>query len=192
MNASHGRTTLYARLAADLRARRPEAIEELLEGFGREIQGVAYLILRNHADAEEIVMDTLVTAWRKGHTLRDDTALRSWLLTIASRHALSRRRWRRDWQPLFDAEQLTAPSIDGPSAERVAVAQAIDALPVQVRAAIALHHVAGLTVAETAAALGKSENTVKSQVRDGLARLRASLDVPARRAGGDEADVERA
>lgn len=191
MNASHGRTTLHARLAADLRARRPEAIEELLEAFGREIQGVAYLIVRNHADAEEIVMDTLVTAWGKGQTLRDDTALRSWLLTIASRHALSRRRRSRQWQPLIDAEQLPAPSAHTPSADRVAVAQALDALPAQVRAAIALHHVAGLTVAETAAALDKSQNTIKSQVRDGLARLRATLDVPARPVGGHKVDVER-
>lgn len=191
MNAPHGRTTLHARLAADLRARRPEAIEELLESFGREIQGVAYLILRSHADAEEIVMDTLVTAWRKGDTLRDDSALRSWLLTIASRHALSRRRRRRQWRPLIDAEQLPAPDADKPSADRVAVAQALEALPGQVRAAIALHHVAGLTVAETAAAPGKSENTIKSQVRDGVARLRASLDVPVPPPGGGKVDVER-
>lgn len=191
MNASQGRTTLHARLAADLRARRPEAIEELLESFGREIQGVAYLILRSHADAEEIVMDTLVTAWRKGDTLRDDSALRSWLLTIASRHALSRRRRSRYSHPLTYAEHLVAPPVDSPSADRVAVGQALAALPAQVRAAIALHHVAGLTVAETAAALDKSENTIKSQVRDGLARLRASLEVPARPPGGHQVDAER-
>jgi DNA-directed RNA polymerase specialized sigma24 family protein len=40
---------------------------------------------------------------------------------------------------------------------------------------IALHHLAGLSVAETARALGVSENTVKSQLKTGLGRLREEL-----------------
>jgi len=43
------------------------------------------------------------------------------------------------------------------------------------RAAIALHHLSGLSVAETARALGVSENTVKSQLKTGLGRLREEL-----------------
>lgn len=192
MNERRDRIKLNTELAADLRARRPGVIDDLLESFGREIQGVAYLILRNHADAEEVVMDTLVSAWRKAETLRDDGSLRSWLLTTASRHALSRRRGRRPSQSLSAAGSLAASAADVPSADRLAVAEALDALPRQVRAAVALHHVAGLSVAETAAALGKSENTIKSQLRDGLARLRDSLDarpVPGR---GGPVDVRRA
>ena len=60
--------------------------------YGRRIQGVAYLILGSHADAEEVVIDTLVTAWRKGSELRDPDALGAWLLRIAARHALTRGR----------------------------------------------------------------------------------------------------
>lgn len=152
---------------------------DLLTAFGREIQGVAFLILRNQADAEEIVIDTMVTAWRKSGDLRDDNALRTWLLRIATRQALSRRRRQRPVQ-WIDLERTAAPSSTDPSfLDRVMLADAMSALPAQTRAAITLHHYAGLSVEEVAKVLGKSQNTVKSQLRAGLAQLRIALDAPA-------------
>ena len=47
------------------------------------------------------------------------------------------------------------------------------------RAAIVLRYYAGLSVREVADLLGTSENTIKTQVREGLAQLRASLSGPA-------------
>lgn len=54
---------------------------------------------------------------------------------------------------------------------------AINGLPPRMRAAIALHAIADLPVAEVARALGTSENTVKSQLREARARLRVTLQV---------------
>ena len=183
--------TLDHELAADLRARRPGVITDLLAEYGGAIGRVAYLVLRDQADADEVVSDTMVTAWRRADQLRDDAALRTWLLRIATRHALSRRRRRRPVQRLEAASSLAG--YGEPSADRVAVAEAIAALPPRTRAAIALHHVAGLTVSETADALGTSQNTVKSQLRDGMARLRTALDAPVRprAAGKEEHDARR-
>ena len=53
---------------------------------------MAYLTLRNEHDAEEVLADTLQIAWRKIGTLRNPDRLRPWLLTIATRLALRRRR----------------------------------------------------------------------------------------------------
>lgn len=184
---------LDAQLATGLREHRSGIIADLLSEFGREIQGVAYLILRDHADAEEVLMDTLVTAWRRGRALRDGAALRTWLLRIATRHALSRRRRRRAHQPLADDLPLQASASMQPSADRLVVAEAMDALPAQMRAAVALHYAAGLSVPQTAEALGKSENTVKTQVREGMARLRSALDAPpVTGRGGTQTDARRA
>ena len=167
---------LNDRLAADLRARRPGALEELLATFGREIQAVAYLVLHSQPDAEEVVIDTMVTAWRRGDTLRDPAALRTWLLRIATRHALSRR--RRAAAPstplLPDDDRVVGDT--APPLERVALLQALAELPPHMRAAVALHYVADLTVDDVALALGRSRNTVKSQLRIGLERLRVLLD----------------
>ncbi|MBW3609294.1 MAG: sigma-70 family RNA polymerase sigma factor, partial [Actinobacteria bacterium] len=150
----------------------------LLAEYGAAIGGVAYLIIRDGADAEEIVMDTLVTAWRRVDQLRDDAALRTWLLRIATRHALSRRRRRRPTQPLAEASSM--PAHASRTLDRVVIAEALAELPQRMRAAVALHHVAGLSVRETAEAMGTSENTVKSHLRDGMKRLRAALEVPER------------
>jgi DNA-directed RNA polymerase specialized sigma24 family protein len=110
--------------------------DDVLAVYGREIQGVAYLILRNHADAEEIVMDTLVTAWKRARDLRDDRALRTWLLRIATRHALSRRRRERPVQSLELSAPPRAPVSSQPSLDRLILIEAMGHLAQQTRAAV--------------------------------------------------------
>jgi DNA-directed RNA polymerase specialized sigma24 family protein len=60
-----------------LRRQRPETLADLLEAYGREIQAVAYLIVRDHAEAEDIVVETLLTAFERGGAIRDERALRA-------------------------------------------------------------------------------------------------------------------
>jgi RNA polymerase sigma-70 factor (ECF subfamily) len=158
-----------------LRVQRPEAIELLLATFGREIQAVAYFIVGSRADAEEILIDTTMTAWRHGKDLRNPTALRPWLLRIATRLALSRRR-KIGTAMLELPEDLPLRASDPSDIDRLAMHAELAKLPAQVRAAIVLHYFADLTIAGTAEVLGKSPNTVKVQVRDGLRRLRVGID----------------
>lgn len=183
------RQTLSSDLAANLRARKPGVVADLLAEYGAAIGGVAYLIVRDAADAEEMVMDTLVTAWRRADQLRDDAALRTWLLRIATRQALSRRRRSRPMRPLEEASSVPTPA--QPSPDRIVVADALAQLPQRMRAAVALHDVAGLSVRETAEAMGTSQNTVKSHLRDGMRRLRVALD-PSLGHGEWERDEQRA
>jgi RNA polymerase sigma-70 factor, ECF subfamily len=137
---------------------------------------LAYLMLGSQPDAEEVVMDTMVTAWRKAGTLRDPDALPTWLLRIATRHALTRRRRIGAVFPL-DPEAADRPAEDGaPAIERMALLEALATLPPRMRAAVALHYFADLTVDGVAAVMERSPNTVKSQLREGLARLRMELD----------------
>jgi RNA polymerase sigma-70 factor (ECF subfamily) len=157
-----------------LRQGEPQVLAELLEQYGREIQGVAYLILRNATDAEDVLMDTLLTALDRGSSLRDAAAMRPWLLKIATNQALSRqRRLRRvTWLQLLP--DSPGPAFD--TTEHVALIQGLATLPIRSRAAVVLHYYADLPVAEVAAVMGTSQNTVKSQLRAGLSRLRELLD----------------
>ena len=157
-----------------LRRGEPEVLAELLDQYGKEIQGVAYLILRNATDAEDVLMDTLVAALDRGASLRDPASLRRWLLKIATNEALSRQRRLRRVTWLHVIPDSPAPTID--TTEHVALIQGLATLPIRSRAAVVLHYYADLPVAEVAAAMGTSQNTVKSQLRTGLARLRESLD----------------
>ena len=157
-----------------LRRGEPQVLADLLAQYGREIQGVAYLILRNRADAEDVLMDTLLSALDRGSTLRDAAALRRWLLKIATNQALSRQRRFRSVKWLQLAPDTPGPVMD--TTEHVALVQGLAALPLRSRAAVVLHYYADLPVAEVAAVMGTSQNTVKSQLRTGLVRLRELLD----------------
>ena len=156
-----------------LRRGEPHVLDELLAQHGREIQGVAYLILRNRADAEDVLMDTLLVALRRGSSLRDPSAMRQWLLKIATNEALSRKRrfGRVTWLQL--SPDTPGPLLD--ATEHVALIQGLATLPIRSRAAVVLHYYADLPVADVARVMGTSQNTVKSQLRTGLARLREVL-----------------
>jgi RNA polymerase sigma-70 factor (ECF subfamily) len=161
-------------LVAGLRERDGRALERLLQVHGAEIQAVAYLILRNERDAEETLADTLMTAWRKIGSLRDPERLRPWLLTTATRLALRRRRGFRPRVVSLDVA-MEIPDRQPPLIDRLALQQAINALPPRMRAVLALHDVADLPLADVAAALGRSENTIKTQLREARARIRREL-----------------
>jgi RNA polymerase sigma-70 factor, ECF subfamily len=163
-------------LVARIRQREPSALDELLSRHGRELHAVAFLTLRNEHDAEEAVADALLTAWRRIETLRDPDRLRPWLLAITARVALRQRRRFRPHVVSLDVASTLPGETPAPVTE-LEFRDAINRLPPRMRAAIALHAVADLPVAEVAQALGVSENTVKSQLREGRARLRVTLGV---------------
>ena len=162
-----------------LRRRRPETLADLLEAYGRELQAVAYLILRDPSEAEDVVIETLLTAFERGGDIRDERALRAWLLRVAANHALSRRRTtarlvRLDLAP----ETVGGGDLAADSSTRVTLLNGVDSLPAQMRAAIVLRYYADLSVEEVATALGKSPNTVKAQLQTALDRLRIHLADP--------------
>jgi RNA polymerase sigma factor (sigma-70 family) len=160
-----------ARIAQLVRQGADEALDALFARYADEIQGVAYLILRDRFDAEDVMAETLIVAWRRGRELRDETALRPWLLKIATNKALSMRRNRRTLR-LIDDHEIAGGDTTGPLAARMALLAAVDDLPVGMRAAVVLHYFADLSVEDVARSLGKSSNTIKSQLRVALGRLR--------------------
>ena len=156
-----------------------DVLDVLLDEYGRELQRVAFLILRDAAAAEDVVADTLITALERGASLRDAGALRPWLLRIAANHALQHRRRGIRVVPL----ELLPPPTGVPDRtdadDRAALWQGVAALPPRTRAAIVLRYYADLPVVDVAAALGVSANTVKSQLQSGLQQLRSALaDAP--------------
>lgn len=162
-----------------LRRHRPETLADLLATYGRELQAVAYLILRDRSEAEDVVIETLLTAFERGGDIRDERALRTWLLRVATNHALGARRKggrviRLDLVP----DRASVGDLGTDSTNRIALLDGVAALPVQMRAAVVLRYYADLSVDEVAAALGKSPNTIKAQLQTALDRLRIHLADP--------------
>jgi RNA polymerase sigma factor (sigma-70 family) len=134
---------------------------------------VAYLILRDHHAAEDVVVETLLAAFDHAGSLRDPEALRPWLLRIATNRALGMR--RSDARIVGLDMAPDQPRSDPDAAERLTLLSVVHQLPVRMRAAVVLRYYADLPVRDVAAALGTSENTVKTQLRESLERLRSAL-----------------
>jgi RNA polymerase sigma factor (sigma-70 family) len=179
---------LAARLAQDLDA----AFPALVAGHQDRLYTIALRLLGDPRDAEEVAQDALVRAYRAmGDYPADRVAslrLRPWLASITVNLARNRRRRADDRRPPLALEPILDSGFelaDAPATNPAAIAarrEGIDELastllqlPPAVRVAIVLRHVDGLSVAETAEALGRPEGTVKAQVSRGLERLRALL-----------------
>lgn len=168
-----------------LRGHRPEVLADLLERYGREIQGVAYLILRDRGTAEDVVVDTLLTALEHGDVLRGDDALRPWLLRIAVNRALAIRRSEAHVVALSVLPDRADRAHD--EDDRLTLLAEVERLAPRTRAAVVLRYYADLSVRDVAQALGTSENTVKTQLREALGQMRRSLGVgPAAATGAPE------
>ena len=112
-----------------LRRGRPEVLADLLDRYGRDMQAVAYLIVRDRAAAEDIVADSLLAALDHGRSLRDDDALRPWLLRIATNKAL---RYRQRAAHVVDLQVVEGAIAEprGPTADdSLALWQAVRDLP---------------------------------------------------------------
>lgn len=181
-------SALAARLATNLDL----AFPALVDAHSARLYTIAVRYLGVPGDAEEVAQDALVRAY-EAMTGYDATrirglCLRPWLATITINLARNRRRRIADRIPPVALEPLLKvgwePSMPGhlsPSAiaerreRRTELAAALLTLPGPMRASIVLRHVDGLSVAETATALGRPEGTVKAQVHRGLAILRIHL-----------------
>jgi RNA polymerase sigma factor (sigma-70 family) len=162
-----------------LRRQRPETLADLLEAYGREIQAVAYLIVRDRAEAEDVVVETLLTAFERGGSIRDERALRSWLLRVATNHALGRKRRSARIVALdVAADRPSGPDLASHASDHLTLLAGLAELPPQTRAAVVLRYYADLSVEEVASVLGKSPNTIKAQLQTALDRLRRELVEP--------------
>ena len=145
-----------------------------LEPLRADLLAVARSIVLDDDEAQDVVQATLETAIRHGRDLRSSGSLLQWLLRIETREAFrltrrARRTVRFGWQAVPDRADGTTPHAS------LEVREALGKLPARIRAAIVLHYMADLPVADAAAALGVSENTVKTQLKRGLALLREEL-----------------
>jgi len=129
-------------------------------------------------DPEDLVQTTFELAIRNVGGLQRAEALWPWLVTIQAREAFRLRRRLRAAVPFGTADDLDRGGVADTEPDFAASADLRDALrrlPPRVRAAVVLHYMADLSVAETAAALDVSENTVKTQLKTGLQKLRESM-----------------
>ena len=159
------------------------AFEELYKAHAGRLYSLAYRMLGNAADAEDLLQEIFLSAHRKLESFRGDAALGTWLYRLAMNQILDhvRSRAARAGQltdGLDDASVLADASghrLADRAIDRIDLERALGELPDGCRAAFVLHDVEGLEHKEIADVLGIAEGTSKSQVHKARLRLRKLL-----------------
>ncbi|WP_375485317.1 SigE family RNA polymerase sigma factor [uncultured Jatrophihabitans sp.] len=147
-----------------------EFVRETSVGLRR----TAYLVCGDWHQAEDAVQNAYVRLYQTWSRVRDPAARHRYVRTTALRWLIDdSRRPRRRERASRTLPDGPAPSVD--DAERLDVRAALKQVPPRQRAAIVPRYYEGYDVAETAALLGCSEGTVKSQTARGLTTLRTVL-----------------
>ena len=173
-------------LVERVRAGNTAAFGELVERHRGAVYRAAFAALGNDADAEDIAQEALVMAFRRIDQFRGDASVRTWMVSIAWRLALSRRR-RSWWKANRTSAQETelhglrdvtpSPEARMQSAQFIKrVQQEIRRLPPKLRDALLLAAAGDLTQDEIAAALNVPGATFRGRVRDARLRLKARLE----------------
>ena len=161
-----------------------EAFRQLVDRYRDVLFGTAVLMTGNRAVAEEQVQEALLSAWRGIRGFRLGNPVKPWLVRILVNAVLSQQRRKALPTVLLNDTGPDEPYLDAgdPAAtldaleERLVLRRAIAELSPDHRQVVTLRYFAGLTVPETARALGVREGTVKSRLHRALAVLREQLD----------------
>ncbi len=144
----------------------------------RQLYGAAYRLTRDAADAEDLVQETYLRAFRAFEGYTPDTNIRAWLFTILHRTRTDFfRKAGRSPQTVELAEE--GPGVPPPqdilARGQEDVGRALEALPEAFRVAVLLRDVQDFAYDEIAGILGVPIGTVMSRIHRGRALLRASL-----------------
>ncbi|MEU4801277.1 RNA polymerase sigma factor [Actinosynnema sp. NPDC023587] len=158
------------------------AFEVLVRRYSKRVFGLAYRVLGDRAEAEDVTQEVFATAWRRLDSLTEPAAVRTWLFRVAYRQCLGVLRRSRT-EPVGELPDRgatpvglgQAPRDPSTVAETVAAVAALRAalrdLPGPQRAVWLLAEVDGLSYAEMAVVVGATEESVRGR----LARARVRL-----------------
>lgn len=168
------------------RCRRGErsAQEELYKRYSRRLYNVAYRFAGNAADADDLLQDLFLQAYRRLDSFRGEASLGTWLYRLAVNCCLDHVRSKQGRQQHATAflDDLDLPEPAAPASwrpdtalERIDMERAIAKLPPSYRATFVLHDVEGLDHREVGTMLEIAEGTSKSLVHKARRRLRTLL-----------------
>lgn len=132
----------------------------------------AFSITKQREDAEDAVHNAIIKAFDGLGKLRNEAKLRSWLFAILRTEALLILRRRKRFAPLTD----DIPTESGMSAEKLDTANAVAALPRELREAVVLYYKLGYSTEEIASIVHIPRGTVMSRLHRAREILKKQLE----------------
>jgi RNA polymerase sigma-70 factor (ECF subfamily) len=177
----------YVDQATELLARAKSGDEKAFDLLVERATPHLYRIVRrmssDRMEAEGIVQETWLRAWKALHRVKADRPVMPWLATIAVN--LARDQWRQSKRLQVEAEPgpVWEPGISRPAERQMIqqddarqLAQYVSQLRPEYRAVIALRYDAGLSYEEIAKALSTPINTVRTHLRRAKQALRQRME----------------
>ena len=165
------------------------AFTELVHRYQKKIYSVAFQILGNHLDADEVVQETFVRVYKKRKDLQNVKYFTSFILRIATNYSIDLLRKRKGHTTMSDdstdlpghiqvdlASRVATPSEELKNKRLMAeILKALDLLPTKQRLTAILHDIEGYTKAEIAETFGCPEATVRSNLHIARNKLKKIL-----------------
>lgn len=157
------------------------AFEHLVEQHSREIFSYLWRLTQNNEDAEDLLQDTFLRAYKAYSKLEHHHYLRAWLYKIATNvaHSFHSRNQHRKTNIVFEENAISGGDT---TAEQVqvqldlqAVKTAVDQLPEKQRTALIMHRFQALSYKEISTALDIQEDAARANVYQAMKKLRAQF-----------------
>jgi RNA polymerase sigma-70 factor (ECF subfamily) len=168
---------------------RQEALASLYDETSSMLNGLLLRILERPEDAEEVLLDVYMKAWKYAARYTDKRgSVQAWLMIMARNAAIDRIRQKRAQPKTLSFEPESTPEPESAEASpeeqtaererRRRVQLVLRELPPEQREVVELAFFGGLTHAELAERLREPLGTIKSRIRMGLMRLRGLIEEP--------------
>ena len=150
-----------------------QRFREAVERCGDMVFRLAYSYLKNRADAEDVMQETLLKLYMEPKDFESAEHEKRWLLHVAANECkkLLRSPWRRRTDPLDEAAEAAA--FDRPAQSELF--RQVMALPPKYRAAVYLYYYEGYSVKETGELLGAKASTVQTWLMRARGQLKNKL-----------------
>ena len=159
------------------------AFRVLVQKHMKQTYDVAYSILGDHDDADDVAQEAFVKVHRSLSGFRGDSEFATWLFRIVKNGALNRlkqkkRKQRREVELAVADNEITSFNLGLKNTEdpRYHVERALHELPTLQRAVVMLRHINGLSTRQVSRILSCSEGTVKTHLYRGLKKMREKLE----------------
>lgn len=174
-----------ARLIAAARAGDMRAFGQLVDAHQPAVRAFLRRLVGNYADADDLAQEAFARTWDVLNRFDGSSSLRTFICGVAFQYWRRARRSSLRRQAREDAYADLSDDAEEPharAAQKLALRRAMDELPEEQRAALALCLGQDFSHAEAAEILGLPLGTVKSHVTRGRARLQAALGVATEKA----------
>ncbi|MBQ6626539.1 MAG: sigma-70 family RNA polymerase sigma factor [Ruminococcus sp.] len=155
---------------SELQAKKEKA-EEIIRTYADMIYRLALQNLKNPDDASDIFQEVCISLLTKNAPLYDDVHIKYWLIrvTINKCRDLRKSAWNTRTEPL-------KPDFSVQAKEDLSALELVFSLPINYRNVVYLYYFEKYTVTEIAQILGKSKNTISSQLQRARKKLRTILE----------------